>query len=1022
MNIIKTAIHRPVSMIMISLGVLVIGLVSMFDIPMDLYPEMENARANVSVSYSGASPKEMEQLVTEPLEKQIATMNGIASMTSTSSSGNTRINVEFESSVDFDEATAELQELLTKSARQLPDDVDTPTISKFDMNSTPVVTLGLVGKDTTSLEQIAEDISTNFQRIEGVASVEAQGGQSNEIEVTVNPTLLKQYNISVSDIVNALKDKNKTQSVGQVKQGTEEVQVQVSGEFASIDEIRQTAIALPDGRTIMVEDVAEINDTSTERETITKVNQQEAVLLNIVKQSGSNTVEISDKVQEEVKALSSELEDGVKLIIVSDNSSFIRSALDGVTSSMIIGGIFAVLVLLLFLRSFRALLVIGIAIPLAVISTFALIRYSGQTLNVITLSGLALGIGMMVDSSIVILENTIQYLQRGYSGKEAALKGGSELVSAVIASTTTTIVVFIPMVIFDNGQITQMFLPMAFMISFSLIAALVVAVTLVPMISARVFTQSLAEKSEPKWIQRLSGFYQRSLRWCLKRRWFIFITAAILIGVSTYLFSTVDVNTFPQSEEGKISVTASFEEGTALEEVENYANQMTEKIDKYRKYIEMEQMTIRSSSINVSLALAPESERDKTSEELSSAITNDMKTIAGLEVNTGRVMRRAGGSSSDLQINLSGADQDVLNSLIEQVELLLSRLPNVENVEVPSLNGKTQFTVNVDEALAEVYGMNQSQVINQLSTMFEGTTATKYRNNGDEWNVVVQFPEVERDEIADVEGFILSTPSGQYIPLDAIATVKQTLGPVSINRKDQKHQYSVTADINDNANTMQVTAIVEQMLSSIPVPNGYEITTGGIRQEFNDSLGNLLLTIALAIFLVYTVMAVQFESFSNPFIVMFAIPTTIIGVILGLVLTNTPLSFPVFIGMIILAGIVVNNAIVLVEYINQLRQTGIPRNEAIFQAGKSRLRPILMTTATTVFGMIPIALGIGEGSETQQPIGIVSVFGLSVSTCFTLIFVPVVYTIIDDFENWVKKLFVRKKGIVAHEETTDVTQ
>ncbi|WP_134704470.1 efflux RND transporter permease subunit [Ammoniphilus sp. YIM 78166] len=1008
MNLIKLSVQRPVGVIMLVICLLMVGVVTLRDIPIDLYPEMEMPTVTVTANYSNVAPQDMERMVTKPIEAQIASMNGVDSMVSTTSTGSVRIRVTFDDSIPLDKAASELQQRMSRMSRSLPDSVETPTVSQFDINSTPIMTLALVGRDTANLEKLANDISPQFERIDGVAGVSVEGGRSAELRLTLNPLLLQQYNLTASDVANAIRTKNTSNTVGSVPKGDEDIQIRVDGEYTSLDQIATTPIRLGDSQTITVADIATITDISSEVQSITRINQVPGVLMSISKQSGSNTVGVADRIYETMASLQKELAEGIELVTVNDQSTFIRNAISGVTQAMAVGGAFAVFVLLFFLRSVRATLVIGVSIPIAIVATFILIRYSGQTLNVITLSGLALGIGMMVDSSIVILENIMKYKQNGVSAKEAAIKGGSELVSAVIASTTTTLVVFLPLVLLGTGQIANLFLPLAIVVSFSLVTALLVAITLVPMVASKMLNSRNAEKwaKDPVWMRGLTWLYERVLRFSLRFRWLVVLGVAALTVGSTLLFATLDVETFPRSAEERINLTARFDEGTEFTQIEGFANQAEAVLAKYQDEIKLQQTSIRSTQISIALQLPPKSEQRRTTAELSAAIQADLRReIVGVSFSAGRAFRAAGGGGSALTVSLAGPDQEVLHTLLEQVDLLLSRIPSIENVEIPSINGRPQYTIRVDEPVAVRYGLTQGQVMDQMSTVFNGISAARLQQDGKEYNVMVRYPEEESDSIADLQGFLLKTSAGQYIPLTAIASIQETKGPVSIQRENQRQMYTLTADVTEGASAAQVTQQVNQLLAGLPVPNGYEVTTGGTRQEFDNSVGNLLLMIALAIFLVYTVMAVQFESFIHPFIVMFALPTTVVGVILGLKTTGLPLSFPTFIGMIILAGIVVNNAIILVDYINQLKRGGTDYKEAIIEAGRSRLRPILMTTITTVLGMLPLSLGLGEGSEMQQPIGVVTIFGLSVSMFFTLFFVPVMYSIIEDFGKWVTNLF-----------------
>lgn len=1022
MHLLKTAVNRPVSVIMLVICVLIIGAVSLRNIPIDLFPEVDVNVVTVQASYSGVSPQEMEKLVTRPIEEQIASLHGVESISSQSSTALTFILVEFATSIDLDQAVSDLQEKINQAV--LPEDADTPNILKFDINSQPIIYLGLTGKDTTTttLESIADDLSVNFEKLEGVAAVEITGGTDREIQLTLDPILLEQYNLTSTDVVNAIRNKNIASTIGDVLQGDTNVQVRVDGEYETLDEIRNTSIPLQNRTSISVDDVGELEDTISDVESESKINQEPAVILSISKQSGTNTIEITDLIHAEVENIQKELSEDVVLEVVFDTSSFIRDSISGVVVSLLAGGFFAILILLFFLRSIRATAVIALSIPFAIISTFILLDRFDQTINLITLSGLALGIGMMVDSSIVILENIVKYRQSGMVAKEAAIKGGSELISAVIASTTTTVVVFVPMLIIDAGMISQIFLPLAMVVAFALLAALLVSITLVPMLAAGFLKTNVHQKlaNEPRWLQFINRVYHGLLKWSLKRRWMVVLFTFLIIVASLFSILLLKINTFPSSGQDQIQLSTDFDSGTEFTMVQDYANQIDSVLEKYENHIDIQYTEISSTNMTTILLLLDESERKINNEDLSIVIQNDLdSSIIGVEVNTIQQMNRIGGSTSDLTLNISGPEQDVLETLTDQVDLLLSRIPSVENIEVPGLSGQPQLTVTVIDDLAQKYNLSQGQIMGQLHETFKGTTATKFREDGDEVDVIVQLPESERETIESLNAFLLTTPAGGHVSLLSVATVEHTLGPVSIQRKDQKQQYTVTADIVDGADVRQVTSQMEQVLSQIPVPKGYEVTTEGVQQEFNESAVDLLLILALSIFLVYTVMAVQFESFTYPFIVMFSLPTTIVGVIFGLSVTRTELSFPALIGLIILAGIVVNNAIVLIDYIKQLTRSGTERNEAIIQAGKSRLRPILMTTFTTVLGMLPLALGVGEGSETQQPIGIVVIFGLLFSMCFTLLLIPVMYTFIDDVGRKMTGIFRRKNK--KEKQSTDIT-
>ncbi len=1026
MKLIKTSINRPVGVIMFVVVALVLGFISLTGLKVDLFPKMELPIAVVATSYSGASPQEIEELITKPIESVVGTIEGLDTLQSTSQQGASLVIIMFDFGRDIDDALIDIREKIDQVSGMLPDAANDPMVMRLDPNAMPVVYASLTGAELSKLQDIAEnEVQPALERASGVASASITGGIEREIQVNLNPTLLSNYGVTGSQIISALGAENKSISAGTVQSGGKDVQLRVVGEYTSVDDIKNTKVSLPDGTTIRVSEVAEVVDTFKEQSSISSVNGEETLMFSIMKQSDANTVEVAEEVHKVMAELNKKFEDrGLKMTTVMDTSTYISDSMDSVVQNMVIGGGLAAIILLFFLRSLKATLVIGISMPIAVISTFTLMYFTGETLNIISMGGLALGIGMMVDSSIVILENIFKKRQEGLSVKEAAAVGAQELVSAVIASTTTTAVVFLP-VVFVEGIASQIFRPLALAVVFSLTASLICAITLIPMLSSRMLGKvSIAmDDEEPKdlfnkLLNKFKNFYGKVLEKSLKRRkTVIAIVVASFVG-SLALIPVVGMELMPASDSGQVSITAKIQNGSQLEETKAVVDKINKRLAKYENIIDINSVSIGGSPDGVSagstnsasftVQLVSSNERDITTKEFVSEVSKSVSDIPGAEIT---VIDSSQGMStgSPIQIQIKGDDLDVLKDLSQQVVWLLEDIDGTLNVKSSFSDGNPEIQVIVDRELATAYGLSYQQVMSEISLAFYGQVATQYKENGTEYDVSVSFSKDNTTTVRDLETMMIRNAEGINIPLTAVAKLVQVQGPSQINRQDQIRGVNVTSDVIGK-DLGSVTQEINAQIAQISLPDGYEITTGGQSEQMMESFGQLALALLLGIFLVYMVMAVQFESFVTPFVIMFSMPTMIIGVILGLFIMDVSLSLPGFIGLIMLAGIVVNNGILLVEYINILRNQGMERMEAIVEASKSRIRPIFMTTATTVLAMIPLALAIGEGAENQQPMAVVVVFGLTVSTIFTLIFVPVMYVVTENVTNKFKGLFKRKQS------------
>ncbi len=1021
MKLVDVSVKRPVGVMMFVIAAIVLGVISLKNLAVDLLPEMDIPVAVIVTSYDGASPQEVEQLISRPIESAVGGIEGIKTVDSTSSPGSSLVILQFDWGRNIDESMNAIRERIDQVGSILPDDASKPSILRIDPQQTPVMWLSLSGAPLDQLQDITEEVvQPGFERVDGVASVTIQGGQTREIQVLLDKGKLATYGITGAQVVQALGAENRAASAGNLTKGNQDLQLRIDGQFSSIKEIEETLITLHDGKTIRVSDVATVVDSFKNMAVKAKVNNVDSLILSIMKQSDGNTVQVANSMNQAIKEMQSKLDDNIKLEVVFDTSKFIKDSINSVVSNMLVGGLLAIFVLLLFLRSFRTTLVIAISMPISIISTFTLMYFTGETLNILSMGGLALGLGMMVDSSIVILENIFIKRQEGLSIIEAARIGAAEIGPAVVSSAITTVVVFFP-IVFVDGIASMIFRPLAYTVAFSNLAALVVSLTLVPMLSSKMLNKVNVDfngenqRGFEHYYHKLKNIYGIVLNKALKfRKTTVIVTFVAIVG-SCALIPFIGFEFIPDADQGQINISATTQQGSKLAETEELVQEINKLLEPYSDIIETNFVTIgsgsqfgdtKSNKADFLIQLVSSSAREITTSEFIRELEAKTKNIPGAEfkISTGDI---GIGGGAPISVNISGPDLDVLGDLAQQIVWLLEEIEGTSLVESSVAEGRPELSVIVNRQLASEYGLSYQQIMNELTLGFSGQVATRYKESGNEFDVRILLPEESRQTIRDLETMVIRSSRGVDVPITAVAELRQIQGPAQIDRSNQQRKVSVTSEVVDR-DLGTVMQEVEQRLAKVHPPEGYQITIGGQAEEMTDSFTKLTLALLLSIFLVYMVMAVQFESFIHPFIIMFSLPTTVIGIIVGLFITGNSLSVTAFIGIIMLAGIVVNNAIVLISYINILRDEGVDRHEAIIESGLSRLRPILMTTLTTVLGMIPLALGIGEGAEMQAPLAVVTIFGLSFSTVFTLVFVPVMYVLLDDINNKTKHFF--KKG------------
>ncbi|SCY32272.1 efflux RND transporter permease subunit [Alkaliphilus peptidifermentans] len=1038
MNLSNLAVRRPVTIVMIMLIIVLLGTISLTRLPIDLYPALEIPVAIVSTSYSGVGPNEIENLVTRPIEGAIATVSNIDSITSITSQGSSIVIAQFNYGTDMDFASLDMRERIDLIKGMLPEGAMDPMVLTIDPNAFPIMQISLTneGDDLNSLQILAEDsIKPRLERIEGVASVDVTGGYTNEVEIKANQQILDIYGITLTQLAQLIGASNMNLPGGTLTNGEKELNIRTMGEFSTIDEIKEIPIALPTGGIVLLKDIAEVELAHKDIQTISRTNGQESINITIQKQSDTNTVQVASLIHNELQKLQNEFSE-VNITIVSDESTYITGAINNVLQNVIMGGIFAIMILYLFLRNIRSTLIIGTSIPIAVIGTFALLYFGNITLNLMTLGGLALGVGMLVDNAIVVLENIYRFRVEGYSRKEAASAGASEVAMAVTASTLTTIAVFLP-IVFVDGMISSLFTELALAVTFSLVASLVVSLTLIPMLASKILKVDNMDVKERKGIRKgfkhiydlfdkafngMENRYKKLLSWSLGHRKITMVVAILIFLGSLSSIFLIGVELFPASDEGLVNISVTLPVGAELHEVNNVLLEIEESISSVEEIDTVfssigggGQMSLGGSSGNrgsITVTLTNIKHRNRNSKEIADEIRELVKDIPGAEINVTEAATAMGMMGGDpISISLRGDDLEILQNISEDFKRMIESVPDTREITTSFSEGIPEVQVHINKYSAATYGLTTAQIANSIRNTTSGITATRYKYDGNEIDVVIKGDDSVTDSLSNLQQMKIPTATGGTVPLNQVANVSIERGPVQINRENQQRVVTISGQIG-NRDLRSVTQDIEEVLKGYDLPQGYTYNIGGQNKEMNDAFADLLLALVLAVILIYMVMAAQFESLLHPLVIMLSVPVALAGALLGLLVTGTALGITALIGIIMLSGIVVNNAIVLVDYINTLRNAGKDRHDAIITAGPVRLRPILMTTLTTVLGLLPLAIGIGEGAEIQAPMGIVVIAGLLLSTILTLVLIPTVYTLVDDLSVAIKRKIKGKKEIV----------
>ena len=1007
MSAVETAVKRPIGVTMILSIFLLFGFIAFRKLPIDLMPDITYPMLIISTSYSNAGPEEIETLITRPIEQAVAAISGVEEIDAASSEGRSNVRLSFTWGTDIDEAANEVRDKIDRVIGRLPDDVDRPMIRKFDSDASPVIVLGVYGDlDTRELLELVEQrIQYRFERIPGVAAVEAAGGDVREIHVALDIDKMRAMKIAPDSVISRIRSENMDAPAGNVELGIYEFRLRTLGEFDNLEEIANLAVAEKGSNIIRLKDIATVKDTWRKRQRFLRIDGKPGITIMINKQSGSNTVAVAEAVKKEMEQFNQEIPQ-LNITTVVDSSLFIKRAIENVTSSALMGGLLAVIILQVFLMNWRMTLIIAISIPASVIITFALMYFYGFTLNIMSLGGLALGVGMLVDNSIVVLENIFRYRGMGHDKINASVKGTNEVIMALIASTLTTVVVFLPLV-FTEGMTGVMFKQLAWVIGFSLLCSMVMAVFIVPMLSSLLLAtqgdeKTRGEKFAEKFHALITGIQGKIFSLFFNNKVLVFAVLGVLAGFSIFAGITVNKELMPTADEGEVNITIEAEDGTILPVLEKMAYQAEaiarESVPEAEIIFADGGKGRRMTNASIRIPLVEEKERSRSSDEIANDLRRKLQNIPGATIRTrgARGMFRVRGSSGgdNLELVVRGYDIETANALAEEVKNLLETIDGITDARLSRDKGVRERSIIIDRDKAADQRLTVSRISSFLETLIGGRTAGYLREDGNEYAIILKAENAESLSLENILNMLVMGSGGNPVVLKNAAYIKETLGPTSIQRRDQERIITVTANIAERA-VGDVIKDVQERLHDLPLPPNFSVIISGDYEEQQKSYRDLAISFLLAVFLVFMVMAVQYESLIDPLIVMTTVPLSLIGGILFMYLTKTSFNVQAFIGFIMLAGIVVNNSIVLVDHINDLRRENKDgkRNlsEIVQEASKNRTRPILMTTLTTILGLVPLAISSGEGGEMQAAMAVVVIGGLSFATLISLFVIPIIY-------------------------------
>jgi len=1018
MSIYSTSVKRPVTTILIFVALIVMGLYSLTQLPVDLYPEVELPFIGVVTAYPGASASDIETNVTRPVEDALNSVSNLKEMTSTSSDGSSVIFMNFEYGTNLDEASNDIRSSLSFTERYLPEDSEKPTIMKFNSSMMPIIFYAITaGESYMGLEKILDEKIVNpLNRIEGVGSVNLAGVPGRKVYIDVDPRKMEAYNLTIEQIGNVLRAENLNMPAGYIEMGQTDYPLRIQGEFPESDIMKNIVVSNYNGNNVYLRDVAEVRDTIRETKLDTRINGMPGMTMYVMKQSGGNTVKVTKEIEKTLKELEKDLPSDVKIQKLFDSATFIKDSISNLTETLLYAAIFVILVVLFFLGRWRATLIIIVTIPISLVVAFIYLFITGESINIISLTSLSIAIGMVVDDAIVVLENITKHVERGSRPREAAIYATNEVWLAVIVTTLTVVAVFFPLT-FVTGLTGVLFKQLGMLVSITIITSVLAAITLTPTMSALLLKWYPIRKEAPwytydgsirKGLDWFDRFYERTLRWSLRHKRVTILVAILLFAGSMALFTVIDTEFFPQADQSRITATIELQTGTRVDET----IKTTDKIDKLvnEKYPEVEIAeastgvddensfaamfgTNGTHVITYSISLVPIGDRSKDVNTIAEEIREDlakMPEIVDFSVSTSESMGSFG--SSAVGVEVYGYNISETNIVAEELASKIRKMEGAKDVTISRDKSKPELQIILDQSKMSASGLNTAMVSSAIKNRVAGLTATRLRQSGDEYDVIVRFSESARSNLTDIENIGIPNTRGQIVRLGEIAQIKEYWSPPTIERKRRERIVTVSFTPYKRSLTELQTEL-QKAIEETAVPAGVMVQISGAIEEQTESFMDIAFLMLISLILVYLVMASQFESLKMPFIIMFSIPFAFSGVAVALFLTNTTLSVISGIGAVMLIGIVVKNAIVLVDFINLMRERGIELYEAIAMSGRSRLRPVIMTSATTILGMLPLAMSKGSGSELWSPMGIAVIGGLIFSTLVTLVLVPVIYAV-----------------------------
>ncbi len=1010
-SLVLFAVRRRVTILMVALAVVAFGAVSLSRLSVDLLPDISYPSLTIRTEFPDTAPGEVENLVTRPIEEAVGVMRGLQEIHSVTRSGSSEITLQFEWDSDMDDLSLEVREKLDRVTR--PEEADTPIVLRYDPSLDPIMRLALTGSDDLALlRRVAEkDVKEALETRDGIAAAEVKGGVEEEIQVDVDQGKLSAMGVSIEELGRVLATSNVNRPGGRLESLESQYLVRTLNEFDTVDEIANLTITPAGQAPVRLSDVADVRRGVKQREVITRVNGRESVEIAIYKEGDANTVSAADAVQEAMPFIRDDLPEGMELSVLFDQARFVRRAVNEVRDALLIGGLLSILVLAFFLRDGRPTLIIAVSIPLSIIATFILMYRLDVSLNIMSLGGLTLGIGMLVDASIVVLEAIDRRIQAGLPRVRAAVEGASEVGGAVVASVLTTIAVFFP-IVFVEGIAGQLFRDQALTVTFSLMASLVVAVTLIPMLSSlgkdgngrKVASTAVPEVGDTsKALGAITSTYERVLISVLNRpRRTVFVCFA-LFAASMAALPLIGKEFIPTLSEGEFHFEAVLPEGTPLSAMDEMIARM-ESIANESPEVEMTFATVGSRLVSGGISLKTKDENlgqlnvvlhdrsdDALEERVATALRDRFTRIPNLRVKLGRPSFFS--LKTPVELVFYGDDLDELRDYTLRILPQITGVPGVADVRASLEAGNPELAIRFDRDRLASYGLNIDEVSSRLHGRVQGNVVSRFRDADRHIDIRVRNRKEDRDSVSDVENLIVAERGGIPVTLAAVADIEPTQGPSEIHRLQQSRAAIITGDVSGRS-LGAVVADLEAVVAQNPMPSGVTFTMAGQNREMKKSFASLAFAMGLAIFLVYLVMAATFENLVHPFIILFTIPLAAVGVVMGLLVGGFTLNVISLIGTIFLAGVVVNNAIVLVDAINRYRREGVEKIEAVVRAGRVRLRPILMTTLTTVVGLLPLSIGFGEGAELRQPLAVVVSFGLVVSTALTLLVIPAMYALV----------------------------